>query len=556
MDGSKKAKHATREEEQRLAQMSPFELKDKLITIADESIKAAAKKLLNAGRGNPNWISTAPREAFFLLGKFGLEECRRILNMPEVGIAGIPEHAGSASRFLAFLKKNNSDPGAPLLRDLFNYCLFEHACDPDSLVHEWSEGVIGDQYPVPDRMLRHAEVIVQDYLRQELCDGQSNLGTFDLFATEGGTAAMCYLFDSLQANFLLNAGDHIALMTPVFTPYIEIPKLERYKFKVTQIDADEMQEDGHHSWQCSDAELQKLSDPTLKALCVINPSNPASFMLCQRVVDYIIYVVKNVNPNLIIISDDVYGTFIDGFRSLICTVPENTLCVYSFSKYFGCTGWRLATIVLNENNILDRMLINLSPEAKAIVNRRYASISITPEKIKFIDRICADSRQVALNHTAGLSLPQQIQMTLFAGYAILDKANAYKKAICAIIRERYDTLWKSAGLEMKNDPCCAAYYAELDFLVIGKIFHGEEFVNYLKEHYEPVDIVFRLAEETSLVLLNGGGFLGPKWSVRASLANLNAEDYVKIGKGIKTILNQYAEAWKESRLPKRAASFD
>ena len=39
--------------------------------------------MLNAGRGNPNWIATAPREAFFLLGSFGLEECRRIMDLPE-----------------------------------------------------------------------------------------------------------------------------------------------------------------------------------------------------------------------------------------------------------------------------------------------------------------------------------------------------------------------------------------------------------------------------------------------------------------------------------------
>jgi aspartate 4-decarboxylase len=44
-----------------------------------------------------------------------------------------------------------------------------------------------------------------------------------------------------------------------------------------------------------------------------------------------------------------------------------------------------------------------------------------------------------------------------------------------------------------------------------------------------LDVVFRLANETSLVLLNGGGFAGPKWSVRVSLANLNEADYVKWG---------------------------
>ena len=33
---------------------------------------------------------------------------------------------------------------------------------------------------------------------------------------------------------------------------------------------------------------------------------------------------------------------------------------------------------------------------------------------------------VALNHTAGLSLPQQIQMVLFSSLHLLDKEDAYK----------------------------------------------------------------------------------------------------------------------------------
>ncbi len=33
-----------------------------------------------------------------------------------------------------------------------------------------------------------------------MCAGKAPAKPFDLFATEGGTAAMCYLFDSLQIN--------------------------------------------------------------------------------------------------------------------------------------------------------------------------------------------------------------------------------------------------------------------------------------------------------------------------------------------------------------------
>ena len=70
-------------------------------------------------------------------------------------------------------------------------------------------------------------------------------------------------------------------------------------------------------------------------------------------------------------------------------------------------------------------------------------------------------------------------------------------------------------------------------------------MEYLKANYEPVDVVFRLAKETSLVLLNGGGFDAPEWSIRCSLANLKRDDYVRIGKGIAEILHSYAARWQK-----------
>ena len=530
----------------KMESISPFELKNKLIEMADESIKKIAHTMLNAGRGNPNWIATTPREAFFLLGKFGLEECRRVMYLPE-GIAGIPQKDGIAARFETFLKTNHSQPGAELLKGTYQYMLLEHAADPDTLVHEWAEGVVGDQYPVPDRILQFTEMIVQDYLAQEMCDRRPPKGKYDLFATEGGTAAMCYVFDSLQENFLLNKGDGIALMVPVFTPYIEIPQLRRYEFNVTEISADQMTTDGLHTWQYKDEDIDRLRNPQIKALFITNPSNPPSYTLSPETAARIVDIVKKDNPNLMIITDDVYGTFSPHFRSLMAELPQNTLCVYSFSKYFGATGWRDAVIALHEENIFDRMIAHLPEEQKTILNKRYSSLTLTPEKLKFIDRMVADSCQVALNHTAGLSLPQQTQMSLFASFAILDKENRYKNKMQEIIRRRLKALWDNTRFSLVDDPLRVGYYSEIDMLVWAKIFYGEEFVSYLKKTYSPLDVVFRLANETSLVLLNGGGFAGPEWSVRVSLANLNEKDYVKIGQGIKRILDEYAVKWQESR---------
>ena len=99
----------------------------------------------------------------------------------------------------------------------------------------------------------------------------------------------------------------------------------------------------------------------------------------------------------------------------------------------------------------------------------------------------ADSRQVALNHTAGLSLPQQMQMGLFAAFALLDKENKYKQKMQEIIRRRLHALWENTGFTLTEDPLRVGYYTEIDMLVWAKKFYGDDFVEYLKRTYSPLE---------------------------------------------------------------------
>jgi len=66
--------------------------------------------MLNAGRGNPNWICTTPRDAFGTLLRFGIEESQRGVKIPDLG--RMPEKEGIAKRFAAFLSVNKDAPGA------------------------------------------------------------------------------------------------------------------------------------------------------------------------------------------------------------------------------------------------------------------------------------------------------------------------------------------------------------------------------------------------------------------------------------------------------------
>lgn len=530
--------------EKALEKMSPFEIKGTLISLAEKDAQLSTATFLNAGRGNPNWLLTRPRKAFFLLGIFAVSEAERNFFDKSLSISVSPSKDGVAKRFLEFVDAHKGDEGSEVLSHYYNYMTTTYKVDPDDFVFEMVDGILGDHYPTPPRVLKYTEMITRDYLRWAM-GGKDDKTAFDLFPTEGSTAGMCYAFQSLKQNHLLNRGDKLALFTPCFTPYIEIPQLDQFGYEIVNISANKVEKDGYHDWQYPEEELDKLRDPSVKAVCITNPSNPPSVCLAPEVLDQFVDIVKNDNPKLMIITDDVYGTFIDGFRSLMYVLPYNTMCLYSYSKYFGATGWRVAAMsIRSDKNVFDDRLAELPADIKAELNKRYESLAIDPEKIKFIDRLVADSRLVGLNHTAGLSTPQQIQIALFSAFGYLHH-EALQPKLISMIHHRLNDLWSTTGFTLLPDPNRAGYYSEIDIMVWAKKFYGEDFAKYLSDNYEPLDFVIRLANETAVVLLNGDGFDGPAWSVRASLANLDEDAYLKIGTAIRKILDEYYDLYKK-----------
>jgi aspartate 4-decarboxylase len=458
----------------------------------------------------------------------------------------MPQRQGIADRFETWLATHEDVPGASFLSAATTFAVKTFEFEPDAFVHELVDSIIGDNYPVPDRMLVHNERIVHEYLMWAMCGDPRPAGRFDLYAVEGGTAAMCYIFKSLKANRLLRPGDTIALGTPIFTPYIEMTHLEDYALNVVNVQAPQ-----ENRFQFTDTELKKLEDPQIKAFFLVNPGNPTGAALSQETITKLATLVRTRRPDLILLTDDVYGTFVSGFRSLLGELPHNTIGVYSYSKYFGCTGWRLGVIAIHEDNVFDRMIPKLPDADLRALDKRYGALTLEPRKIKFIDRIVADSRDVALNHTAGLSLPQQVMMSLFSLAELMDGAKRYQHACMEIVHRRARAMIEGLGIEASPGPLYDAYYGLIDFEYWARKNIGEEAVAYLKKNVHPLDLAFRLAEDHGIVLLNGGGFEAPDWSLRVSLANLPDDVYDDIGRGVRTVARGYRDAFEASkRAPK------
>ena len=173
-------------------------------------------------------------------------------------------------------------------------------------------------------------------------------------------------------------------------------------------------------------------------------------------------------------------------------LPVNHL-VYSFSKYSArrAAHWVVAT---HEDNVLDAKIAKLPETIKKQLDARYHSITTEPRALKFIDRLVADSRTVALNHTAGLSTPVQAQMTLFSLFSLMDEEQKYKQSMKRIVLRRKEALYRELGLPMVHDANSVRYYHLLDMESLPRRAWRGVFA-VAAEKTQTERSAFRLAEE-------------------------------------------------------------
>ena len=497
----------------------------------------AGYSVLDAGRGNPNWINTQARYAFTRFMDYATGECEMV--MSEGSMAGQAITEGIGERFDAAM--NPEQPIDAFLISSVNYCVNTLALDKDSLIKELADAIIGDYYPSPSRCLPNTEIILNAFLQDTLYNGVELADQTRVFPTEGGSAAMVYIFEALSHNRLLKQGDQIAIATPIFTPYLQIPSVKDYG--LISINVSSSAED---NWDIPEEEFAKLEDPSVKAFFLVNPSNPASHALSEKTLSRLTQVVEK-NPNLIILTDDVYGTFVENFQTVYAVLPYNTILVYSFSKLYGVTGWRIGLIAMNENNVCDRLLREQPEEDRAWLRDEYSIVSSDPDNMPFLERVVADSRSIGLYHTSGLSTPSQVFMDLLALSHLIHvdtgEEDPYISLTNQTLHERYAALMDALGLTSDESDTYAKYYALVDVYALAEAEYGSDFSWWLKTEKTEIDFLNDLAGRKGVVLMYGPGFSAPDGTVRISLANLNTEDYVEIGRRLFELLDEYyAEA--------------
>lgn len=160
--------------------------------------------------------------------------------------------------------------------------------------------------------------------------------TNDIIVTSGGAHG---LFCAFQAT--VNPGDEVMFFAPYWTPIKDqvcfaggVP---------VRVPWDEIRDQQHDMREALESRLT----PRTRVLYVNTPANPSGDMLTREQLAAV--AAFAVAHDLSVIADEAYEDLVyDGEHVSIASLPgmrERTLTVYTFSKSFSMTGWRIGYVV-------------------------------------------------------------------------------------------------------------------------------------------------------------------------------------------------------------------
>ena len=177
-----------------------------------------------------------------------------------------------------------------------------------------------------------------------------------------------------------------------------------------------------------------------------------------------------------------------------------------------------------------------------------------PEKMLFLDRVVADSRSIGLYHTSGLSTPSQVFMAMMSlTHLVNAEEDPYIILANETVRARYTALMNALELPEDDSVQNAQYYTLVDILTIAENRYGADFADWLRDSRSEIDFLNDLAGRKGVVLMYGPGFSAPEGTVRISLANLNAEQYVEIAGRLFELLDDYYAEYEAETVLDEAA---
>ncbi len=160
----------------------------------------------------------------------------------------------------------------------------------------------------------------------------------ETIVTCGAKQALFNLFEAV-----LNPGDEVLIPAPYWVSYPEQVAFSGGTPVFVRCEARE-------GFRLTASAMAQAVTPRTRALVINSPNNPTGVVLGREDLTAIAAVVRR-SPNLLVVSDDIYGRLCYGpepYFNLLSVAPDlrdRTVLVSGFSKSFAMTGWRLGCAV-------------------------------------------------------------------------------------------------------------------------------------------------------------------------------------------------------------------
>lgn len=208
--------------------------------------------------------------------------------------------------------------------------------------------------------------------------------TNDIIVTSGGAHG---LFCAFQAS--VSPGDEVMFFAPYWTPI-----KDQVSFSggiAVRVPWDDIRDGSADAMR---AALESRHTPRTRVIYVNTPANPSGDVLTREQLTAVADFAKA--HDLTVIADEAYEDLIyDGEHVSIASMPdmlERTISVYTFSKSFSMTGWRIGYVVAPPPfmEFLRKLVLNTVNGVSTPT--QFAAIAAITHDIHFFDSIREDYR--------------------------------------------------------------------------------------------------------------------------------------------------------------------
>lgn len=235
--------------------------------------------------------------------------------------------------------------------------------------------------------------------------------TNGLPADEAWVAITVGAMEGLMLSLLtsLDTGDEVLLPNPGYTNFIGQVLLTGAVPVFYSLQPPDFQVDG--------AALSTLITDQTRAILVCSPANPTGAVLSRKSLDAVAALARQ--HDLLVYSDETYEALIyDGDHRSIGSFPgmaDRTMSIYSFSKAYAMTGWRVGYIVappdvIQAMNVLQEHVVSCATSVS-----QYAALAALQGSQRCVDEMRAIYNQRRLYITQALNQLEGITCSLPRG---------------------------------------------------------------------------------------------------------------------------------------------